>query len=589
MVRTINDETVIAAGPARAPGRNGRHRVPTAAGVTYLVLAVVLFSSAWRYPAWRNIGDSGDPLSVMWALRWTPYALSHGHNPFFTNHVNFPAGVNLMWNSPMVVFGVLLWPVTAWLGPTVAYNTLMTLNVALSAWAGFFAIRMVVHDQRAAAVGGLLYGFSPYMIAHSSGHPNLTAAFMPPLLALLLADVLVHQRRPPRRAGVLLGLFAVTQLFIAEEMLASEVLAGAVVLIVLCARNRSEVSRRAPHAVRAAAWALAVFAALASGPLLFQFLGPQGLHGDIQPSNFFVTDLANVVVPTAAMQFVTPRAIAATHRWSANLAEWNGYLGLPLLVLLAYVGRRFRALPAVKVAATAGLTLAILSLGPNLHVNGVDTRLPLPWRAVSVLPAVGHMLPARLMLYVFGIAALLVSIFLDHALRRGAAGPAAAGLALALAPLVPAFPYRSEPVARTRFFTSAAASEIPEGSVALIAPYQTMLPVEPMLWQAEAGFRFRMPQGYVIVPGPGGRPRYGAPPSTISDTLLAIQNDAPFTATPALRDRLLRDLADRQVDTVVVGPMRHQRAMLDLFGDLFQRPPAHVEDVYLWRDLRSGA
>lgn len=191
-------------------------------------------------------------------------------------------------------------------------------------------------------------------------------------------------------------------------------------------------------------------------------------------------------------------------------------------------------------------------------------------------------------------AAVLVALFLDHALRerrvRGApAAGAVAALVVALVPLVPAVPYRSSTVVRTRFFTSAAAREIPAGSVALIAPFQTMPPVEPMLWQAEAAFRFRMPQGYVIVPGPGGTPRYGAAPSALSDVMLRIQANEQVTATPALRDQLRRDLADREVETVVVGPMRHQGAMLELFTAVLQSPPAHVEDVFLWRELRVGS
>ena len=50
-------------------------------------------------------------------------------------------------------------------------------------------LRRFVSSQLAAGAGALLYGFSPYMTAHSLAHPNLTAAFIPPLVLLLLDNI----------------------------------------------------------------------------------------------------------------------------------------------------------------------------------------------------------------------------------------------------------------------------------------------------------------------------------------------------------------------------------------------------------------
>ena len=33
----------------------------------------------------------------MWTLGWPPHALAMGQNPWLTDHLDFPAGVNLMW------------------------------------------------------------------------------------------------------------------------------------------------------------------------------------------------------------------------------------------------------------------------------------------------------------------------------------------------------------------------------------------------------------------------------------------------------------------------------------------------------------
>ena len=64
------------------------------------------------------------------------------------------------------------------------------------------------------AAAGLLYGFSPFVVAHSSvGHLNLVWAVLPPALLWLLHALLVAPRPPPWRTGVLIGLGAATKLY----------------------------------------------------------------------------------------------------------------------------------------------------------------------------------------------------------------------------------------------------------------------------------------------------------------------------------------------------------------------------------------
>src|SRR4029077_9060006 len=137
---------------------------------------VALLSSTWFAAEPRWVGVDTDPPLFMWYLRWTPYALTHGHTPLLTDHLQYPQGANLMWNTSMVVPALALWPVTALLGPVVAYNVLATGALALSAWCAFLVFRRHTGNGVAAALGGLVYGFSPYMVTQSYGHPSLTLA-----------------------------------------------------------------------------------------------------------------------------------------------------------------------------------------------------------------------------------------------------------------------------------------------------------------------------------------------------------------------------------------------------------------------------
>src|SRR5207245_10635262 len=83
---------------------------------------------------------------------------------------------------------------------------------------------------------------------------------------------------------------------------------------------------------------------------------------------------------------------------------------------------------------------------------------------------------------------------------------------LAVVPLIPRQPFPTMPLAVPSFFTTPAlVNEIPAGSVALVAPfaYDWRLAV-PMLWQSEAGMRFRMPEGFAWIPGPSYVPHRSA-------------------------------------------------------------------------------
>src|SRR6202140_2689630 len=193
----------------------------------YALLAVEVFSSTWTDPAGRWIGSPKDPQLFIWYLGWIPHELSHLHNPLFTDYLSYPPGVNLMWNTSMIFPAIVLWPVTALLGPIVAYNLLITGGIALSAWCGFLAARRFVDGDLPCFLAGVLYGFSPGLIAQALGHPHVVVALFPPIALLLGDEILVRRRMRPVVAGALAGAAAALQLLTGEELLAVTLLISA--------------------------------------------------------------------------------------------------------------------------------------------------------------------------------------------------------------------------------------------------------------------------------------------------------------------------------------------------------------------------
>ena len=583
-----------AAGVAPVPARRldaqlRTHPLRTAFGI-YLVAAVALLLPAWLDPANTWAGPSGDAEQAIWFLNWTPHALLHGWNPLSTTHIGAPTGVNLTWNMLMPLPGVLLAPITLSLGPVVAYNVMVTVGVALSGLAAFAAARRHVEHSLAAVAGGALYAFGPFMLGQIPGHPNLVAAAAIAPLVLMAVEDLLSGRWSPMRAGVRIGVLAAIELLVWEEALATTAVAGAVLLTILAVLRRSAVRVHAGRMAVALGVGAAVAAPVALPFLAQQFLGANAVHGGIQARGIFVTDLLNPLLPTRTALVSPSAATTVSDGFTGNILENDGYVGIPLLLAVAWTLRRFRSDLVVRATGLTAAALLLLSLGPSLHVGGHDTGIPLPWRAVQALPLLGEILPSRLAQYLDLALAILVAIALERGLiarpaaRRRMARLTVLTAGLLLLPLIP-FPTTTAQV--PAFFRGSGVARIPEGSTALIAPFSH----DPhsstaMLWQVAANFRFRMPEGYYISPDRQGRAMGGPAASELGDDLAAIEATGRVPALDAgAVARLRGQLRGWGVTSVVVGPMAHQAETIDFLTAVVGSFSVPMNGVALWTGL----
>jgi hypothetical protein len=240
----------------RRLARRLRPGPPAVVLLVYLGLAVWMFAPAWSSPTTTTLsGGDGDPAIFMWFLRWVPFALGNGHDLLVSHHLNYPDGVNLMWNTSLPLPGLLLAPVTTAWGPVLSFNLLLVLAYGLSAWCAYLAIRRFAPAHLAAAVGGLVYGFSP-AIRVQSHHLHMSLAFLVPLMLLALHEILVRQRRSPWLVGTGLGLMAGAQLLIGEELLAMTALLAFAMFLLVVLTNLRRVRERWLYAAKAFAVAL---------------------------------------------------------------------------------------------------------------------------------------------------------------------------------------------------------------------------------------------------------------------------------------------------------------------------------------------
>jgi hypothetical protein len=568
---------------------------------SYLAFGLFANLFAWLHGAGHELQQGGDLSQEAWFIGFTPYALIHGHNPLITTWINYPYGVNLMDNTSMFLPAVLLAPVTFLWGPVASLNVFLVLGLAGSATSAYFVLLRWVTWKPAAYIGGLLYGFSPYMDGQGWGHLFLVFAVTPPLLLLVVDEIVVTQRHRVVRWGVLLGLLVAAQFFISTEVLSSELVMGAAAMTLLVCFRWRQVKAHFRHAVSGFVSALVTFLVICSYPLWILLFGTEHISGPAQPQRAlapYSADLVGLVVPMSN-QAISPFQDVTRYFMSGDVAESDAYIGITLLVVLAWLVIRYRDVAIVRFGAAMTAIALVLTLGSRLRVDGRITDVHLPFVVLTRLPLFDSSIAVRYSLYTFLFAALVMSVALDRMHARGigsiqpgrkAAIACTVVAAIALVPLIPRWPYPMTDTAVPAFFRSPAVARIPAGSTLLTYPFPRGSHDQAMLWQVENGLRYRMPGGYLITAaGPRRVASFGGVP-TVTEMLL---NDAylgeplPVLSTELLNE-VRRDLTTWGIETIVVTPIgRDPGEATRLLTAALGRPPANVYGSEIWTGVEG--
>ncbi|HEV3366750.1 MAG TPA: hypothetical protein VG054_04750 [Acidimicrobiales bacterium] len=486
------------------------------AGAGYLVVSLIVWWHVWTGdPTTVTTCGCGDTSLFTWFLEWPAYALSHGLNPLYSTAMFHPTGVNLLSNTAEVGIGVVLVPVTWLFGPVATLNVALTLSPVLSALAMYVLLRRWVSWAPAAFVGGLLYGFSPFiLIALSDAHLMLAMTPIPPLIVACLDELLVRQRRRPVPTGALLGLLVTVQFFIGSEMLVLTIIAAAIGVAFVVAFNirRLDVIRgKTRHAAVALASAAATGGVLLAYPVGFALAGPARLAGPVWgPASLISyggTNLKDYVLPAP------PSALAAAfgHRFGGYQGPMlsGQYFGIALLAVLATGLVIWRHDLRLWLFAAVGAVSVPLSFGLQFHTWTL-------WRLLVRLPLMDNIIPSRFLLFSYLAAAVMLGLIVDHArtdivrLARSRSADGAGtrsrrmgsvvGVAIAAVALVPiawfdagGLPFTTRAVVLPPWFR-AVAPHLPEHQVVLTLPFPA-LQQSPMSWQAVDSMSYAMVGG----------------------------------------------------------------------------------------------
>jgi hypothetical protein len=512
-----------------------RHELALVGGC-YLIAAFAVLILVWRDPASRIVdGGPADPNQAAWWMRYAANEIAHWRNPaLITAGMNAPTGVSVMWNPSLLAPGMALSLVTLLAGPQVSLTVMLTAGFAGSATALFWVLRRWSCALVPAALGGLAYGFSPALTQSAIGHYDLQFAVLPPLIV----HALLRLPRYPIRCGAWLGLLAALQLLTSEELLFYTGIAVLVLLAVLAASwpplRRPRQLVWAPREMVATVAsglmvAAGVFIVLAGYPLWTQFFGPLAQHGNPYTVDYYKNDLDGFIQPSVLQLIHSAPSAAFAARFAGDPAEYLGYLGWPMLLILVWAAvALWRVLP-IRLMAVTFVVLEVFSLGGILLAGGhVHGWIKLPWYWLQELPVASSAITDRFSIIADGCAAALLAFALDAAWRetqrrqaldlRSQRGPRLARIAIgltglmAIVPLLPApLPSAPLPGVPVGWAQTMADLHLPYGAGVLTLPAPSGTFTTPLRWQADTGMPTAMVGGYFIGPVSGGQAFVGGP------------------------------------------------------------------------------
>ena len=261
------------AGADRARGPGGRVRRLTAHPAARQLTLLLCYLAAGVAATWpRATYIAGqlpymrDSAAYVWGFWWMARRVSHLANPWVTDHMAAPVGVELGYHTLMPLPGLLLTPVTLIFGPSASYNLLVIVVPGLLCYAMYRAARLWLPSQTGAIAAGAFFGLSAMLAQEDWYHVNIAvgALFLP-----LALEASVRLRRSPgwRQAvilGVVVGAAVLTD---PESAVLTGILTGLVLLPWLL--WRPSVARLWPAALGA------LVAAMVAGPQLAAMIHEQ--------------------------------------------------------------------------------------------------------------------------------------------------------------------------------------------------------------------------------------------------------------------------------------------------------------------------
>ena len=364
---------------------------------------------------------SGDPDYYLFFLKWWPWAIIHRINPFTTNYLTYPRFYNTTWLTSIPTLSLIISPLTYYFGVVFSWNILCLMAPVTAAFSGYMLFRYLKLNYFASFIGGYIFGFSTYEMAQLHGHVFLIYIFPVPLIILLL--LMRFDEKIGRMFFIICtSILMVLLLGISLEITTTFIifLSLSIIIFILYNLRKKNILKRI-YSLFEDIIIVGIITLILSFPFVYYLIiGLKNIHGPINSPTYYSADLLNFLIPTPITRFGRTIFQSIASHFTGNYAEESAYLGIGLFLITIFsmLEGREKKENWIKPFIIITAMLAIFSLGPYLHINGIITKIPLPWHLFDFKPF-NNALPTRFTMYVFLCIAFWIGLWLDKKNIKG--------------------------------------------------------------------------------------------------------------------------------------------------------------------------
>lgn len=473
----------------------------SSAFAVYAMAALLIFYRPGIFGGHTYLGEGSDPSLYIWMFQFLPDALVHLQNPLVISRAWAPFGLNILQATTTPGIALLAWPLTNFFNPIISFSVISILTPAFSAFSAFLFVSVYTKSWFNAFFSGLTFGFSTYIFASMLGHLQVDfVAFLP--IAFFAVAARSTKQISYFYFSTLLTISIIFQFLCSLEIFVMQSIFLFIFAIFNQAIYTKDIRRLfiidRDNIIYGVIFSY-IYSIIFLSPLIYTFFSDyKTIPHSLQYGSLFSTNLANLVIPTPITWIFGHLALPISQKFAGNFSEQMGYIGFPLLLIVAISIIRLKRLPMALPLIALLVSALVCSLGPELHILSA-TIIPLPWALIDKLPFLQNALPSRLMVFVMLAISGLIALWLETIERHRLF--AFVALACAMVFTLPSAVSRSvdwwqSRVPTARLFEKANYKNIiGKGKIVLFLPFGPTNG-DAMFWQTEANGYFRMVNGY---------------------------------------------------------------------------------------------
>lgn len=360
--------------------------------IIYVIISIIL-----TYPVAfsdKIIGDGTDTYWYMWDLWHFKTSLLNFDNPYYTQYIYYPIGINLTFSAVTPFNAVLSIPLQLIFDLNITYKILWLMSFFISGYGAYLLTKYLTNDVRASFISGLIFSFSPYHFSHAIGHLNLATIEWIPFYILFLFKT-VQEKKIINVVYTSFFLFLVAMsdyyylMFISFFTLIF-------ICYILIQGNIGDADIQKRDIIKRLCMMIIIFGLIFS-PFAYSMI-KELISTEYMYDDGFVgysADLLAFFIPTQFHPVFKDYVSPIYKNFTGNLAEYHVFIGYTVLFLAILAILKIKT-KIVKFWTLCAIIFFIFSLGPILHINGIfsipveeyTTYIPLPYLLITKIPII---------------------------------------------------------------------------------------------------------------------------------------------------------------------------------------------------------